>query len=144
MASFSKFNAFLKNQMNGVAPVDFDTHTIKVALAASAYAPNGAADDFFNDLTNEVSGGNYSAGGATLANKTLAEAAGTVTFDADDVTFAQHASGFANARILALYMSTGTPSTSPLIVYSNLGADKGNVGGDLIFQWHASGLLAWA
>lgn len=51
--------------------VDFDTDTVKVALCTSAYTPAPDTHDYFNDITNEVAGTGYTAGGATLASKTV-------------------------------------------------------------------------
>ncbi|MEF8758330.1 MAG: hypothetical protein V5B36_00960 [Candidatus Accumulibacter sp. UW25] len=140
MATITKYSLGLKNQYNGVAVVDYDTDTIKVALVTSSYTPS-QAHDFFNDVTNEVTGTNYPAGGITLTSKTLTESSGTITFDADDVTCATGGTTFNNARIAVLYKSTGVSSTSPLIGYIDFGSDKGNAASDLILQWHASGIF---
>lgn len=51
--------------------IDLDTDTIKVALATSSYTPNKDTHNYFDDITNEVSGTGYTAGGATLASKTI-------------------------------------------------------------------------
>jgi|ERR1044072_27510 hypothetical protein len=136
------YDNFRLSQMNGTA-VNFSSggDTIKVAVTTSSYAVSQTADDFFNDVTNEVTGTNYTAGGATLASKTLALSSGTVTFDAADVTWAQNASGFTTGRILVLYKSTGTASTSPLIAYDDRGSNFGNVAGDVVVQWNASGII---
>lgn len=141
MASISKFNLFLLNQFNGTAVIDFDTDVVKVALATVAYVPNAATHDFFDDVTNEVVGGGYTAGGATVANPTLAEAAGVVTFDGDDVTWLQNAGGFEDARIAIIYKDTGVASTSPLVGYIDLISDKGNVNGDLTIAWNVDGIF---
>lgn len=50
--------------------IDFDTDTIKIMLTTSAYTPDFDAHDYKNDVSNEVSGTGYSAGGATLGSKT--------------------------------------------------------------------------
>lgn len=50
--------------------IDWDTNTIKGMLVTSAYTPDFDAHDYKDDVTNEVSGTGYTAGGATLASKT--------------------------------------------------------------------------
>lgn len=50
--------------------IDIDTDTLKFALATSAYTPNLATHDFFNDVTNEVTGTGYTAGGVALSSVT--------------------------------------------------------------------------
>lgn len=144
MATITKYNKFLKNQFDGTAVIDFNTDTIKVALVTSTYSPSATTHDFFDDITNEVSGTNYTAGGATIGSLTLTESSGTVTFDGADVTWAQSGSGFSTARYAIIYKSTGTASTSPLIGYIDFTADKGNVSGDLTIQWGAGGIFTVA
>src|SRR6185436_20007850 len=51
--------------------VDFLSDTIKVALVASGYTPNLDTHETFADITKEVSGTGYTAGGAALASKTI-------------------------------------------------------------------------
>lgn len=51
--------------------VDFLSDTIKVALATNAWTPNLDTNEVFSDMTNEVSGAGYTAGGVTAASKTI-------------------------------------------------------------------------
>ena len=136
------YHNFLLQQMNGAAPIDFDTDTLKVALVTNTYSPSASAHNFFDDITNEVSGTNYTAGGATLASKTVTLNAGIVTFDAADVTWTQSGTGFSNARYAIIYKSTGTASTSPLVAYVNFGADVGNTVADLVLVWAGTGIIS--
>ena len=57
--------------------VDFLNDTIKGMLTTVTYVPDQDAHDYKSDVTNEVSGTGYTAGGATLANKTVTYTAGT-------------------------------------------------------------------
>lgn len=50
---------------------DYLSDTIKVSLRASTYTPALDTHETYSDLTNEVSGTGYTAGGATLGTKTL-------------------------------------------------------------------------
>ena len=59
----------MRDVMNG--SIDLDTDTIKVLLVTSAYTPDQDTHTKHSDVTNEVSGTGYTAGGATLANKSL-------------------------------------------------------------------------
>ena len=157
MATWTKYNAFLKTQMNGgqdttgsstassARVVDFDTDTIKIALVTSSYVPSATGHAAFNSVSAfEVSGTGYTAGGITLTTLTLTESSGTVTFDAADISIAQSASGFSTARYAVLYKSTGTAATSTLIGYSDLGSNMGNVTGPLNITFSASGILTWS
>jgi hypothetical protein len=55
--------------------IDFNSDAIKVALCTSAYTPDQDGHDFFNDITNEVTGTGYTAGGAALGSITWATTA---------------------------------------------------------------------
>lgn len=140
-----EYDNFKLRQVNGNA-IDLDTDTLKLALVTSSYVPNAASHDFFDDVSaNEVTGSNYTAGGATLANQLVTLSAGTVTFDNTvDVTFTQHATGFTNARYAILYKSTGSAATSGLIAYADLGTDVGNQSGDLVLEFDSAGILTFA
>lgn len=54
--------ALLKGQ------IDFDDDTIKALLVTSSFTPDFVADDFRNDVDNEVSGTGYTTGGMAVAN----------------------------------------------------------------------------
>lgn len=131
MPAFIKYPQFLKTQNNGgdgtaARVVDFDTDPIKLALVTSAYTPS-TAHAVFSDITNEVTGTGYTAGGATITTPTLTEASGVISFKGDNITWAQNAAGFADARYAILYKSTGTGSTSTLIGYYDLLSNQSNV-----------------
>lgn len=52
--------------------VDYLSDTIKIALLGAGYTPNLDTHEFFSDVSaQEVSGAGYTAGGATLASKTI-------------------------------------------------------------------------
>lgn len=51
--------------------LDLDTNTFNVSLHTASYSPNKDTHDYFDDVTNEVSGTGYTAGGQALSSKTL-------------------------------------------------------------------------
>jgi hypothetical protein len=55
------YNKFKRDIADG--NIDLDTDTIKVMLVISAYTPDQDAQDKRDDITNEVSGTSYTAGG---------------------------------------------------------------------------------
>lgn len=120
--------------------IDFDSDTIKVALCSNTYTPDQDAHDFFDDVTAEVTGTGYTAGGATLANASLAYAAGTNTLklDGDDTSWA---TATITARYAVIYDATpGTAATNPLIAYVDFGADVTSTAGTFLISWHADGI----
>lgn len=120
--------------------INLPSDTIKVALCTSAYTPDQDVHDFFNDVTGEVTGTGYTAGGNTLGTKTLTYngATNTVTFDAADTVWA---SSTITARYAVVYKSTGTASTSPLIAYVDFGADVSSSAGNFTITWDAAGIF---
>lgn len=118
---------------------DLAADTIKCSAHTASYTYS-AAHDFYDDITSEVSGTNYTSGGISLANKSTSAADPSV-FDADDITIAQSGGGFTNGRQLILRKDTGTAATSPVICRFGAAADFGNVSGALTIQWSATGII---
>lgn len=119
--------------------VDFLADTIKCSIHTSSYTYS-AAHDFYDDITNEVTGTNYTSGGSTLANKSTSPTDPCV-WDCDDITISQSGAGFSNGRNLIFRKDTGTASTSPLICRYGAAADFGNVSGTLTIQIASTGLV---
>lgn len=132
------YNSFKQKIMDG--SIDLDTDTIKVALVTSSYTPNQDTHEDFADVTNEVSGTGYTAGGAALASKAVTKDTtdDEGVFDADDVTWS---SSTITARAAIVYKDTGTPATSWLICYIDFTSDKSSSNGDFTIQWNAEGIL---
>lgn len=144
MASFI-FNKYKQGIFDNTTNlrVDLDTDTVKVALVTSSYSPNQDTHDFFDDVTNEVSGTGYTAGGATLTSPTvtLDTTNDRVDFDAADTSWT---TSTITARAAVIYKSTGTASTSPLIAYIDFTTDQISSAGTFLIQWNASGILRLA
>ena len=128
----------LKAFMDG--SINWASDTIKVALTTSAYTPDQDTHDFFNDVTNEVTGTGYTAGGATLGSKTSNYTTGTNTvwLDAADTSWT---TSTITARRAVIYKSTGTASTSPVLGYVDFGADVVSSSGTFSIQWDSGGIL---
>ena len=108
--------------------IDFDTDTFKAMLVTSSYTPNKDTHDFRDDVTNEVSGTGYTAGGVASAV--------TVTKDTanDKVTIQLGAVSWASSTITArgcvYYKSRGGASSADeLICYADFGSDVSSSGG---------------
>lgn len=106
------------------AEIDYVSSTIKCLLTTSTYSPNQDTHDYKNDVTNEVTGTGYTAGGVTLTSKTLNYDTSTnaLVLDATDPTWA--ALTVTGIRIAVFYLDTGTASTSPLISYMDFEANS--------------------
>lgn len=74
--SANKFGKCYANLLGGEVAgdtfaVDFLSDTLNASLHTSTYAPNLDTHEVFSDVTNEVTGTNYTAGGVTLGSKTI-------------------------------------------------------------------------
>ena len=144
MPTWTFFDSYKTTMIEGPAAdqIDLDTQLIKVALVTNGNPPDANVDDNWDDLqATEVSGGGYTARGEALATRTITETTGTVTFDADDVTWVSNGTGFTDARHAILYFDSAVDATSNLIATLNLGVDKRNTTGDFTLQMDTLGII---
>ena len=136
----------IKGQWDGTTNGVFNlsTDTINLSAHTNTYTINQDTNAFFSDVTNEVTGTNYTAGGAAIGSKTLTRSTTTVTFDGADVTWLQSGAGFSTGRKFVIRRITGTAATERLFSVVTADADVGNVTGDLTVQWNASGIATWS
>jgi hypothetical protein len=117
--------------------------TIKTALTTVTYVPNQDTHTFFSDVSNEVVGAGYTAGGVALGTK-------SVTYDTASnetrliAANSQWTSASFTARIAVVYKDTGTAATSPLLGWVDFGADETIASGTFTIQWDATGVLKLA
>ena len=118
--------------------VDFAADAIKVALTTSTYTPDQDAHDYFDDVTNEVVGDGYTAGGAALGTPTIANTENVIKLDGTDTVWA---ASTITARRAVVYDSTpGTAGTNPLLTWVDFGADEVSTAGDFTIAYHANGI----
>ena len=132
------WNAFKANIMNG--GIDLDTMAIKVALVTATFAPNQDTEEDFADVTNEITGTGYTAGGQALTTKavTIDDTDNEGVFDADDVTWS---TSTITARGAVVYYDSTVAATSLLICYLDFGSDQTSTAGDFTIAWNAEGIL---
>lgn len=142
-------NAFGSVSSGNTPNIDFLSDNIYVALVGSAYTPNLATHDFWDDVVaNEVSGTGYTANGALLASKTL-----TITAANSFATTAATSTSYALGRIVRpstgngyLYRATvagtsgGSAPTWPTVVGQTVtdGTVTWTNVGQVIIQWDAA------
>ncbi len=107
--------------------INLPSDTIKASLLSSSYTANLSTDEFWSGIS------------ANLLNTSQTLASKTVTagvFDAADVTFTAVTSG-STVKAVVLWKDTGTPSTSPLLVYIDTitGFPLATNGGDITITW---------
>ena len=114
------FTSFLEDLARGA--IDMDTDTFKVMLVTSAYTENKDTHTKRSDVTNEVTGSGYTAGGVTCtvtvtkdtANDRLDITLGAVSWPSSTIT----------ARKAAYYKSRGGASSADeLVAVNDFGSD---------------------
>jgi hypothetical protein len=118
MASFNKIQGFVGYL--GLAVMNLNTDTLKVALTNSA--PSASGSDVLADITQISNGNGYTTGGADTQN-TYSEATGTGTLAGVDVVWTASGGSVGAFRYVVLYDDTpsGTP-TDPLIGWWDYGS----------------------
>lgn len=135
---FHQFKVDLGNKIH-----DLDTDTFKVGLITSAVTPTAAdaaphwgGTGTTNYATNQVTaGGNYATGGPSLTTMGYTNSAGTVSWKADKVSIAQHASNPTNARWGIIYNSTDANKRAA--GYVDLGSARDLTTGLFEIRWNS-------
>jgi hypothetical protein len=113
---------------------------VSALLVTDSYTPAYDTHDFYNDITNEVSGDGYSSGGETLTSTELTLAGGVLTFDAADVSWESSTITSAMAAVLK-FSRGGASSADELILLSDFVNAVSTTNGTLEIQWHSSGIM---
>lgn len=133
------YGQFLAKALN--KEVDYDSDTIKVMLVSSSYAPNQDSHAYKSDVTGEVSGTGYTAGGQALTGKTLTYdgANNVIILDAADTTWANST---LTARYAVIYDDSGaTDAAKVLLGYVDFGSDQSSTNGNFAITWDATGIF---
>lgn len=113
---------------------------VKVLMVTDSEAPNFDTHDFRNDITAEVTGTGYSAGGTALTTTEITLSSGVLTYDAADVSWS--ASTIANAMAAVGYFARGGASTADELVWlSDFVSAASSSSGTFTVQWSASGIF---
>lgn len=127
----------LGSTASGGANIDYGSDTIKVMMSTSTYTPNQTTHTIKSDVTNEVSGTGYTAGGVTLGSKAVNISSLTVMWDAADATWTTASFSAANAVV---YDDTVATPVKPLISYVDFGGTQTVSAADFTIIWNASGI----
>lgn len=115
------YNSFIRDCL--VGNVDLDTDSFKVMLTTSAYTENKDTHDKRDDVTNEVTGTGYTAGGAST---TVSVAAVDTANDDVEITIgaASWTTSTITARKAVVYKSRGGASSADeLVCVIDFGSD---------------------
>lgn len=119
------YNSCLNDMATGA--IDFDTNSFKIELVTSSYTPNKDTHTKRSDVTNEISGTGYTAGGVSTAVTVTNDTAN----DRIDINFADvsWASATLTAAAAVIYKNTGTASTDNLVAYLDFGGNVTSTNG---------------
>lgn len=120
------YDSFLEDVAEG--RIDLDTDTFYVMLTTSTYSANKKTHTKRSDVTNEVSGTGYSAGGQAVAVTTTLDTAN----DRLDVTFTDVTwpSSTITARYCVIYKRRGGASSADeLVCLGDFGSNISTTGG---------------
>jgi hypothetical protein len=126
---------------NATGAIDLDADTFKILLVTSTYTPNKKTHTKRSDVTNEVVGTGYTAGGVALTGVSV------VNDTTNDRTkFSSANPSWATATITArgavIYKSRGgAASADELVCYLDFGSDQTSTAGTFTVTCPANG---WA
>ena len=141
--SFTLYDSAKKDILDGT--VDLDTDTIKAILVTSSYTPSAAHDTYSDVSATECADADYTAQTLTATAFTLT--AGTVKYDAADVTYGTAVSITAKYMILVKQAGAGLVAGDKLVGYVDLDSGGGSVtstSSDYIVRFNASGIFTMA
>ena len=116
-----------------------EVNTLKVMLCTSDYTPDQDYHALKSDVTNEVSGTGYMAGGKILTGVSAILTARQTYIEAYNVTWPESTM---TARYAVLYDYTkATDDIRPLVAYIDFGEDKSCENGTFQLTWNASGIF---
>jgi hypothetical protein len=120
----------------GDGSMDMDSDTFKAVLLADTYTPSAAHTQLSDISAHEISGTGYTAGGATLTSVTWSQAAGVLTFDADNP---QWTGASFTARYMAIYDDTA--ANNELVCLFDFGSNQTVTASTFTFTFNASGII---
>ncbi len=132
------YNSFKKHLMQGDIALTSDT--LKCMLVTDAYTADQDAHEYISDVTGEITGTAYTAGGTTLASKTVTQnnTDDVAVFDFADPVWTDST---LTARGAVIYKDTGTTSTSPLIAYVDFITDRQTIGVNFTIRINELGFI---
>jgi len=133
---YSKFPFWLLGDQFGEFT---DVDKFKCMLCTSIYTPNQDDHDAKDDITNEVVGDGYVAGGEGLGVHGKSVAGRVTKFDGADVEWADST---ITARYAVVYDNDPVGDDNKMLVfYVDFGENKSSEAGTFKIQWNASGIF---
>ena len=130
----------LEKMLNNTAAIDLEAEDNKICMVEDGYTPAYDTHDFYADLTNEVAGTGYSAGGQTITTTEIsvaAPAAGKLKWAAGNTSWTT--STIPNAMAAVIYCDSVV--SDPLIILVDFVTAASTTAGTFAITWHADGIF---
>ncbi len=132
----------LEKMFIDTAAQSMEAETHQCLLVTDSETPNFSTHDFRNDITAEVTGSGYSAGGTTITTTEWAidqPSAGVMRWDHDDPQWAS--STITGAMAAVDYFNVGTSATDQLLCLMDFVTAVSTSNGLLLVSISANGVL---
>lgn len=115
--------------------IDFENDSFKAMIVTASYTPDVDAHLDRADVTNEVTGTGYTAGGEAITCTVTKDTANNrIDIAWDDVTWE---GATITGRGVIIYLDTGDAATDILVSYVDWGENKSSVGADFVATFTA-------
>jgi hypothetical protein len=139
ISSSGFYGLTLEKMFIDTAGQSMEAETHKGLLVTDSYTPDFTAHDFRADVTDEVSGTGYTAGGQTITGTEITLAAGILTWDFADPSWTS--STIANAMAHISYFNVGAAGTDQLLLLLDFVTAVSTTNGTLTVAINASGAM---
>lgn len=133
------FGLTLEKMLIDTAGQSLEAETHKEMLVQDGYTPDFSVHDFRADVTNEVTGTNYTAGGVAVTSTEVTVSGGTLTYDAADTVYSTVT--VSNAMAGVIYFNVGTAATDQLVVLQDFVTAASATAANFTIQNNASGIF---
>jgi hypothetical protein len=130
------FGPFLDAVMDNDKVIDLTADTVTWQTTSNTVTPDYNAWDEEVDLTNEVTGTGYTAGGESVVGNSHASASGFATFDHNDISLPNTTLSL----VRGMFEYDNTPTGDPLLMGVSFGADYSTSNGTFAVTLDANGL----
>jgi hypothetical protein len=129
----------LEKMLIDTAGESLEAEDNKEALVQDAHTPAFDTHNFRDDLTDEVTGTGYTAGGVAVTSTEITLSGGTLTFDAADTVYTTVTISDAMAGVI--YFNVGSAATDQLVVLQDFVTAASATAANFTIQHHANGIF---
>lgn len=129
----------LEKMLIDTAGQSMEAETHKMLLVTDSYTPDFDTHEFRDDITNEVTGTGYTAGGVTVTSTEITLSSGVLIFDAADTVY--ETVTIADAMASVFYFNVGSAETDMLVLLQDFVTAASATAANFTIQHHSDGIL---